>query len=154
MASDGTEPSALATRGDEEEHLLENDAPEPPSPPPPVLSSLSAQIFYFMSIHFLLAFSEIILVAPLLKLFEESLCLSYYEFPSAGVPERMCKLPAIQQPLATIRGWKAMFDTIPGISLLNILRALFLILAQYYSLLFLSEIWVTAMAAGKSWRCR
>jgi hypothetical protein len=130
MASDRTEPSTVAARGEEEEHLLEDDASEPPSPLPPVLpSSLSAQIFYFMSIHFLLAFSEIILVAPLLRLFEESLCLSHYGFPSAGVPESMCKPPEIQQPLATIRGWKSMFDTIPGTSLFNVPRALFLILA-------------------------
>jgi hypothetical protein len=76
--------------------------------------SLSIVVSYFMVIHFLLAFCEMILVAPLIKLFEESLCLNYYQFPNGGVEEHLCKIPEIQRPLATIRGWKAMFDTLPG----------------------------------------
>ncbi len=71
-------------------------------------------VFYFMSIHFLLAFCEIILVAPLIKLFENSLCLSYFDFPVGGVEESLCKISEVQRPLATIRGWKSAFDTIPG----------------------------------------
>ncbi|KAG4438808.1 hypothetical protein IFR05_005699 [Cadophora sp. M221] len=74
---------------------------------------LSTLVLYFMVIHFLLAFAEIILVAPLIRLFEISLCVSHYGFPDGGVPEAMCKIPDIQRPLATIRGWKSMFDTIP-----------------------------------------
>jgi hypothetical protein len=76
---------------------------------------LSLVIIYFMSIHFLLAFCEIILVAPLIKLFENSLCQSHYGFPIGGVDESLCKITEIQAPLATIRGWKSMFDTIPGV---------------------------------------
>ena len=76
---------------------------------------LTSLVFYFMTIHFLLAFCEIILVAPLIKLYENSLCLSYFDFPTGGVEESLCKIPEIQRPLATIRGWKSMFDTIPGI---------------------------------------
>lgn len=143
----------MAAHEEEEEHLLENDDSFESLPPAP-LPSLSTQIFYFMSIHFLLAFSEIILVAPLIRLFENSLCLSHYGFPSAGVPESMCKGTEIQQPLATIRGWKSMFDTIPGTSLFYISRALLLILIQYSSLLFQSENWATALGVEKSWRCR
>jgi hypothetical protein len=118
MVSDRTEPSVMAARGGgEEEPLLEGDFPDETAVPHIALpSSLSAHIFYFMSIHFLLAFCEMVLVAPLIKLFEQSLCLSHYGFPSAGVPERMCKIPEIQHPLATVRGWKSMFDTIPGSS--------------------------------------
>lgn len=65
--------------------------------------TLDKLVFYFMIIHFLLAFCEIILVAPLIKLFEESLCLSHYNFPADGVEELLCKIPEIQRPLATIR---------------------------------------------------
>jgi hypothetical protein len=128
MASDRTEPSVSAARGDgEEEPLLEGNFPEETALPHIALpSSLSAHIFYFMSIHFLLASCEMVLVAPLIRLFEQSLCLSHYGFPSAGVPERMCKIPEIQHPLATIRGWKSMFDTIPGTSSFNIPQARFL----------------------------
>ncbi len=81
----------------------------------PATRPLSTLVFYFMAIHFLLAFCEIILVAPLIKLFENSLCLNHYGFQVAGVEEALCKIPEIQQPLATIRGWKSTFDTIPGI---------------------------------------
>jgi hypothetical protein len=105
---------------EEEERLLEQEPLESPPPPSPErLSFLPAQIIYFMSIHFLLAFCEMILVAPLIRLFEESLCLSHYGFPTSGVPESLCKIPEVQHPLATIRGWKSMFDTIPGTSLLK-----------------------------------
>lgn len=116
MTSHRIEPLALDTPvHEEEERLLEDDAPE--SPPvahaeqPP---SLSGPIIYFMAIHFLLAFCEMVLVAPLIRLFEESLCLSHFGFPSGGVLESECKIAEIQYPLATIRGWKSMFDTIPG----------------------------------------
>lgn len=77
-------------------------------------NTLFTTILYFMIIHFLLAFCEIILVAPLLRLFENSLCVSHYGFPEGGVPESMCKIVEIQRQLATIRGWKSTFDTIPG----------------------------------------
>ena len=72
-------------------------------------------IFYFMAIHFLIAFAEIIIIAPLMRLFEDSLCLEFYQFPPGGVEESLCKIPEIQQPLATIRGWQSMLSTIPGI---------------------------------------
>jgi hypothetical protein len=75
---------------------------------------LSTLVFYFMAIHFLLAFTEIIVIAPLMRLFEDSLCLDYYHFPTGGVEESLCKIPEIQQPLATIRGWQSMLGTIPG----------------------------------------
>ena len=80
---------------------------------------LTIIVFYFMAIHFLLAFCEIILVAPLIRLFENSLCLSHFNFPLGGIDESLCKIPEIQRPLATIRGWKSMFDTIPGIRILS-----------------------------------
>jgi len=86
----------------------EPDQVSAPSTPPSTL------ILYFMAIHFLLAFCEIILVAPLIKLLENSLCLSYYDFPADGVQEGLCKIPEIQGPLAVIRGWQSTFNTIPG----------------------------------------
>ena len=82
----------------------------------PTGNQLSKFVLYFMAIHFLQSFCEIILVAPLIKLFENSLCLNHYGFPPGGVEEALCKIPEIQQPLATIRGWKSTFDALPGIS--------------------------------------
>src|SRR5271168_970738 len=67
-----------------------------------VLSSsrrLSRLILYFMMIHFLLAFCDIILTAPLQRLFENSLCLKYYNFPKSGVPEGTCKVSEVQYNL-------------------------------------------------------
>jgi hypothetical protein len=77
-------------------------------------NTLSTVVIYFMTIHFLLAFCEMVLVAPIIKLFEDSLCLTYYNFPNSGVEESQCKNLEIQRSLATIRGWKSLFDTLPG----------------------------------------
>jgi hypothetical protein len=81
----------------------------------------SRLVLCFMAIHFLLAYCELILVAPLMKLFEQSLCTVYYGGrdpsvvgPGGSIPELLCKIQEVQAPLATIRGWKSMFDTIPG----------------------------------------
>lgn len=48
---------------------------------------------YFMAIHFLLAFCEIILVAPLIRLFENSLCLQYFGFLKVGCRRRCVRSP-------------------------------------------------------------
>lgn len=99
--------------------LLHADRPSP---------SLSSLVLYFMAIHFLLAFCEIILVAPLIKLFEDSLCQRHYGFRKVDVGEGLCKSPEIQGKLATIRGWKSMFDTIPGEPILLLIPGLPLML--------------------------
>lgn len=114
MILDTTETQAHI---EEEDRLLNQPSESPVTTSRPgAASPLSSLIIYFMTIHFLLAFSEIILIAPLLRLFENSLCLSHYGFPVGGLPESSCKGPEIQAPLATIKGWKSMLDTIPGTS--------------------------------------
>ncbi|APA13093.1 hypothetical protein sscle_10g078630 [Sclerotinia sclerotiorum 1980 UF-70] len=82
--------------------------------------SLTTLILYFMTFHFLIAFCELVLVAPLISLFESSLCQSYYNFPETATTIlqhdmrlELCKIPEIQGPLATIRGWKSFGDTVP-----------------------------------------
>ena len=79
----------------------------------PHTRSFDKLVLYFMIIHFLLGFCQIILVAPLIRLFENSICLSHFGYPTEGVEESLCKIPEIQGPLATIRGWKSTLDTIP-----------------------------------------
>lgn len=86
-------------------------------------------VLYFMAIHFLLAYCELILVAPLIKLFEQSLCITYYDVhdptvigPDGDISELLCKIQEIQAPLATIRGWKSMLDTIPGLDNFPLLK--------------------------------
>lgn len=76
---------------------------------------LSGLVLSFMAIHFLLAFCEIILVAPLIRLFENAICLSYFDFPEGGVDEPKCKMSHIQADVAEVRSGKSFFDTIPGV---------------------------------------
>ncbi|RFU30995.1 hypothetical protein B7463_g5302, partial [Scytalidium lignicola] len=57
-------------------------------------------------------FCEMVIVAPFINLFEQSLCRTYYSFPSGKIDDALCKIPEIQAPLATIRGWKSTFDTL------------------------------------------
>lgn len=120
MAADREEARSLEEAQEEEVPLLGNDADGYDNRNAfKATKSLSTVVLYFMVIHFLLAFCEMILVAPLIKLFEESLCLTHYNFPIGGVGESLCKVPEVQRPLATIRGWKSMFDTLPGKSILH-----------------------------------
>ncbi|KAF4634520.1 hypothetical protein G7Y89_g3589 [Cudoniella acicularis] len=114
---DGPQPLPQENEELEDAPLLSPEVPEhdgqTANESTSVSKSLPVIVLYFMAIHFLLAFCELILVAPLIKLFENSLCLSHYNFPQNGINEELCKIPEIQVPLATIRGWKSMFDTIP-----------------------------------------
>lgn len=63
-----------------------------------------------MAIHFCIAFTDIITVAPLIQLFESSLCQNFYDFPVGGVggvEGSDCKVVEIQQALAKVRGVKS-----------------------------------------------
>jgi hypothetical protein len=106
----GQETTPISVQASRDQKAILND-----------VSPLSHLVLYFMAIHFLLAYCELILVAPLIKLFEQSLCIVYYDIhdpsvigPGGGILESLCKIQEIQAPLATIRGWKSMLDTIPG----------------------------------------
>ncbi|KAL3426061.1 MFS multidrug transporter [Phlyctema vagabunda] len=75
---------------------------------------------FFMGLHFLIAFCEMILVAPSIKIYENSLCVAYYLVhdpsvigPGDIIEESLCKITEVQVSLATIRGWKSLYDTIP-----------------------------------------
>jgi hypothetical protein len=115
-AIDMAKPPASAQQDSSSAHtpLLSDQVPAEPDQVSAPSTPLSTLVLYFMAIHFLLAFCEIILVAALIKLLETSLCLSYYDFPGNGVQEELCKIPEIQGPLATLRGWQSTFNTIPG----------------------------------------
>lgn len=99
---------------------LLNDGSNPPARVR-ITRSVFARASVFMAFHFSIAFCEMVLVAPLLALFERSICASYYAQhdpslvgPGGWVGESHCKLAAIQKDLATVRGWKSFFDTLPG----------------------------------------
>ena len=72
-------------------------------------------------LYFLVEMYDMITIAPLVALFEQSICRSYYEIhdpssirPGGSVAEHLCKIDSIQEELAIVRGWKLAFDTIPG----------------------------------------
>ena len=57
---------------------------------------------------------------PLIKLLEQAICNRYYaidelvDAATGPISEGMCKIPAIQDELASIVGWKFSFDALPG----------------------------------------
>lgn len=70
---------------------------------------------------------ELITFAPTIVLFERSLCRKYYDTHDTrpvfrldgSIDEQLCKIKPIQQQLAFLRGWKAVFDSLPGQLLLR-----------------------------------
>ncbi|KAF2622854.1 MFS general substrate transporter [Macroventuria anomochaeta] len=62
--------------------------------------------------------------APRTRVYEANICLGYYREsdPSVigadgSIPEKLCKVDAVQQKMAMIFGWQEMFDVIPSIFL-------------------------------------
>jgi hypothetical protein len=62
--------------------------------------------------------------APRVRVFEANICLAWYSEHDASaigadgsVPEKLCKIDAVQQRLAMIFGWQETFDAIPSILL-------------------------------------
>ena len=66
-------------------------------------------------------FSKHIIEVPIIKLFEQAICDRYYAASRGGlyaatqpVKEGLCKIPAVQNELADLVGWKFTFDALPG----------------------------------------
>ncbi|KAF2842536.1 MFS general substrate transporter [Patellaria atrata CBS 101060] len=80
---------------------------------------LSSTAYCCVALHFLLGVVENIPIAPLLVLYERSICLQYYlkHDPSAihgtRIEHDLCKISTIQKELAVVKGWKSFFDTLP-----------------------------------------
>lgn len=62
--------------------------------------------------------------APRTRVYEANVCLGYYQETNPSVidvdgaiPEKLCKVDAVQQKMAMIFGWQEMFDAIPSIFL-------------------------------------
>lgn len=90
------------------------------SPPTSQPVTYTSTIVYFMALHFLIAFTEMVLVAPVLRLEERALCIQYYNTnsphlisPDGTISESLCKIIEVQEPLAKIRGWKSLLDCVP-----------------------------------------
>ena len=66
-------------------------------------------------------FAKHIVEVPLIRLLEEAICNKYYasnrglvKDASTSIDEAMCKIPPIQNKMATIVGLKFTFDALPG----------------------------------------
>ncbi|KAH8655476.1 putative MFS transporter [Xylariales sp. PMI_506] len=55
--------------------------------------------------------------APTVQLYEDMVCRHYYQAPLGVNDGQLCKIPAVQSEVASIFGWQAFFDGIPGLLL-------------------------------------
>lgn len=73
------------------------------------------------ALQFCTYFAKHSVEVPTIKLFEQAICNRYYSeeaiHPRAtpDIDERLCKVPAIQDELATLTGLKFTFDALPGL---------------------------------------
>lgn len=76
-----------------------------------------AQLAGPFSIYILFNFTTLLLEVPLVRLFELAICHRYFQDlapPPGGFDESACKVPAIQDSLGHLVGWKMFFDAVPG----------------------------------------
>ena len=77
-----------------------------------------------LSIVFVTNLATSLSKAPLMRVFESIICQNHYERADASfigqngnVDEQHCKISAVQQELALLRGWQDFFDYLPGLFL-------------------------------------
>ena len=72
-------------------------------------------------LQFCTYFAKHMVEVPTIKLFEQAICNRYYSEqsthlrPTQDIDEGLCKIPAIQNELATLTGLKFTFDALPGL---------------------------------------
>ena len=78
-------------------------------------------------LYFFVEMYDMVTIAPLTALFEQSLCRIWYRnhdpsliSPGGSVKEQFCKLEHIQAAVAVVRGWKLAFDTLPGTEIMRL----------------------------------
>ena len=82
----------------------------------------SRSLLVLVATLFLAETSDLLLLAPKIRLLESNLCHRYYlsvdpsRIPSNGsaIDESLCKLTPIQAQLASVRGWQVFWDAIAG----------------------------------------
>ncbi|KAL8999223.1 MAG: hypothetical protein Q9169_001888 [Polycauliona sp. 2 TL-2023] len=75
-------------------------------------------------LYFLISFARHIIEVPVIRLFEIAACHDYYSHVRGTVGHgreavngRLCKVPAVQNELSTLTGWKFGLDAVPGLLL-------------------------------------
>ena len=82
---------------------------------------LSTAAKYCLLLEFLLELSSNVMTVPFISIFEQALCQAHFQVHGQDgfakptlVDEVSCKIPSIQSELASLRGWKAFFETLSG----------------------------------------
>ena len=106
---------------------------KPPSRDPvwqwPIRATLTLKTFVLenpilictFALQFCTYFAKHSIEVPTIKLFEQAICNRYYSEEAIhrqatpDIDERLCKVPAIQDELATLTGLKFTFDALPGL---------------------------------------
>ena len=119
-------------RTDDREPLLRrstcNTSPKSPEGEPYVFR-LSKLAKFCLLLDFLVEFSNSLLTVPVLSLLENAVCETYYRAHDQNVfhvsgsnNETLCKIAPVQAEVATLRGWKAFFETISGSSIVTLVQ--------------------------------
>jgi hypothetical protein len=76
--------------------------------------NLSRTTVCCIALYFMMEMFDMVTVAPLVALYENAICMTYYGPDDAWNTRHSCKIQPIQRELALVRGWKGFFDAIPG----------------------------------------
>ena len=84
-------------------------------------------VVYCLTLYFLVEMFDMVTIAPLTALLEQSLCRTWYRShdpslisPGGSVEEQFCKIEPIQAEVAVLRGWKLAFDALPGTAIVRL----------------------------------
>ena len=82
-------------------------------------SGVAVTIICVFILQFLISFAKHVVEVPIVRLFENAICDRYYssleDAVSGASTERSCKLPPIQNQLASITGFRFGFDAFGGV---------------------------------------
>ena len=66
-------------------------------------------------LQFLVSFAKHIVEVPAISLFETAICKRYARAQGQPWRPEKCKVPAVQNELSRLTGWKFFFDNLPGL---------------------------------------
>lgn len=76
--------------------------------------TLSTRVFWYcLALMFLLRLTITAVELPLLRLVEQVICKAYLGTDIDGIDEKACKIPAVQDKVAKIMGYRSTFDALP-----------------------------------------
>src|SRR5690606_13027283 len=88
--------------------------------PANLVHGMAHTIFICAALVFLFSFSDNVTAAARIRVLEFAVCFDHLTPRSpvlagpASIPEQECKIPAIQQKLATLRAWLGALEALPS----------------------------------------